>query len=398
MEKNIYGRYVLSVWTFCLFFFFSDSAAQESVSASYRFDHGPYLQGLTPNEVYVYFTTSEKGFSSVELREVGHDEISRHTTIDDGLIEANNTRNAILLKGLKPDTRYEYRLFSTKIKQFRLSQNIYSDTIRTDWYSFTTLDPKARAATFVTTSDIHDDADKYRRLLSHIPLQKTQMVFLLGDILSHFSREGQPYSSFIDVSVDKFATHTPFVLIRGNHDTRGALARTYDQYIRRPDKHFYGTYTLGNTFIIMLDTGEDKPDDHHDYSGITSFEAYRQEQAEWLRKVVKSKAFKSAKHRIVMAHIPAIRRSPDNTRASAHTADMVHKLYLPILNKEKIDLMISGHTHRFQLIETKKGENNFPMLINDNNSISYYEVTDAGIHVKTVNDQGEVTMDRIFTK
>lgn len=398
MEKNIYARYVLSILIFCLLFSFNDIVAQESTNSSYRFDHGPYLQGLKSHEVYVYFTTSERGFSSVELREAGHDEISRHVTFDDGLIEANNIRNAIALSNLKPNTRYEYRLFSTKIKQFRLSQNIYSDTIRTDWYSFTTLDPEAKTTSFITTSDIHDDADKYQRLLTHVPLEKTRMVFLLGDILSHFSREGQPYSSFIDVSVDNFAKQIPFVLIRGNHDTRGALARTYDQYIRRPDKHFYGTYTLGNTFIILLDTGEDKPDDHHDYSGITAFETYRQEQVEWLKKVVKSKAFKSAKHRIVMAHIPARLRDPQNTRASAHGSDEVYKLYLPILNREKIDLMISGHEHKFDLIEKKKGENNFPMLINDNNSISYYEVSDAGIHVKTVNDKGEVMMDRTFMK
>jgi len=365
---------------------------------SYRFDHGPYLQGLTEQSVYIYFTTSEKGFSSVELKDPVSGEITRHMTIDDGLIEANNTRNAIELKGLKPNTQYEYRLFSTKIKQFRLSRNVYADTIRTAWYSFTTLDPKALSSTFITTSDIHDDAKKYERLLSYMPLEQTEMIFLLGDILSHFSREGQPYSSFIDVSVDKFAKEIPFVLIRGNHDTRGALARTYDQYIRRPNKHFYGTYSLGDTFIIMLDTGEDKPDSHHDYSGLTAFEDYRKEQAEWLKEVVKSQAFKKSKHRIVMAHIPPIKDDGTSKRISVHGPDMVYKLYLPILNKEKIDLMISGHTHQFQLIEKNKGINNFPILINDNKSISFYKVSSDGVYVKTVNDQGKVTMERTFRR
>lgn len=366
--------------------------------SGYRFDHGPYLQGMTDQSVFVYFTTSENGFSSVELREAPGGSITRHVTIDDGLIQANNTQNAIELSGLKPGTRYEYRLFSTKIKQFRLSQNIYSDTIRSEWYSFTTLDPKATRTTFMTTSDIHDDADKYRRLLSYTPLDSVDMVFLLGDILSHFSREGQPYSSFIDVSVERFAKTTPFVLIRGNHDTRGALARTYDRYIRRPDKHFYGTYTLGDTFVIMLDTGEDKPDSHHDYSGLTAFEDYRREQAEWLKKVVKSKAFRAAKHRIVMAHIPPVKDDGTSKRVSVHGPDMVFKLYLPILNREKIDLMISGHTHRFQLIETNKGVNNFPILINDNNSMSLYKVSSAGVQVRTVNDKGEVTFERTFKR
>lgn len=394
--KNWVSIFIVKLFFACIAFPLSCLAQGEGLS--YRFDHGPYLQGLTDRSVFVYFTTSEKGFSSVELRDPANGEITRHVTIDDGLIEANNIRNAIELKGLKPSTRYEYRLFSTKIKQFRLSQNIYSDTIRTAWYSFTTLDPKATSSTFITTSDIHDDAEKYKRLLSHMPLQQTQMVFLLGDILSHFSREGQPYSSFIDVSVDEFAKEIPFILIRGNHDTRGALARTYDQYIRRPDKHFYGTYSLGDTFVTMLDTGEDKPDSHHDYSELAAFEDYRKEQAEWLKKVVKSKAFKSAKHRIVMAHIPPLKDDGTSTRVSVHGPDMVYKLYLPILNKEKIDLMISGHTHRYELIETNKGINNFPILINDNNSISFYKVSSDGVYVRTVNDKGEITMERTFKR
>ncbi|NGM62520.1 phosphoesterase [Sphingobacterium sp. SGG-5] len=371
--------------------------AQKEVGP-YRFDHGPYLQGLTDERVTVYFTTSEKGFSSIELREPNDGTITRHVTIDDGLIQANNTLNAIALKGLKPDTRYEYRLFSTRIKQFRLSRNVYTDTIRTDWYSFKTVNPKAAGCTFVTTSDIHDDAKKYERLLSHTAVDQADMVFLLGDILSHFSREGQPYSSFIDVSVDKFAKEIPFVLIRGNHDTRGSLSRTYDRYIQRPDKHFYGVYSLGDTFFILLDTGEDKPDSHHDYSGLTAFEDYRKEQAEWLKQVVKTKAFKAAKHRIVMAHIPPIKDDGTSTRVSVHGPDMVYKLYLPILNKEKIDLMISGHTHRFQLIEKNKNVNNFPILINDNDSMSLYTVSAKGVHVKTVNSTGEVTMERTFVR
>ncbi len=391
-------RYTILITLCFLILFPSKQVAQDRKEAAYRFDHGPYLQGLSDRGVFVYFTTSAKGFSSVELRDPSDGNITRHVTIDDGLIEANNTQNAIELKGLKPNTRYEYRLLSSKIKQFRLSRNVYSDTIRSDWYSFNTLDPKATSATFITTSDIHDDAEKYKRLLAYMPLQQTQMVFLLGDILSHFSREGQPYSSFIDVSVDAFAKEVPFVLIRGNHDTRGALARTYDQYIRRPDRHFYGTYSLGNTFVIMLDTGEDKPDSHHDYSGLTAFEDYRKEQEVWLRKVVKSKEFKSAKHRIVLAHIPPVKDDGTSKRVSVHGPDMVYKLYLPILNKEKIDLMVSGHTHRYELIEAKKGVNNFPILINDNKSISFYKVSSEGVHVKTVDDKGEVTLERVFKR
>lgn len=386
-----------TAFVLAVFFFMCNAFAQNEENEVYKFSHGPYLQGLTDQSVIVYFTTSKKGFSSIELREKGKQNIQKVFTLKDGLIEANNTRNEIKLSGLHSDTEYEYRLFSVKIDTFRLSRNIYGDTITTPWYTFKTLNPNAQTCTFVTTSDIHDNSEKYAKLLSYMPLENTDMVFLLGDILSHFSRKDQPYSSFIDVSVDLFARNIPFILIRGNHDTRGQYARDYDQYVYRPDNRFYGTYQLGNTLIIMLDTGEDKPDDHFDYSGLTAFEAYRQEQVEWLKDVVKSKEFHEAEHRIVMAHIPPIKRG-DSVRASAHGADMVDHLFMPILNKEKIDLMISGHTHRFSFREPLTGENNFPILINDNNSISFFEVSSDGIYVKTVNTEGIVVFEKKIAK
>lgn len=392
MKKHLFVFVLQSLFlSFCL-----PVSAQEIADTTYRFDHGPYLQGLTYSDVHVYFTTSQKGFSWVDLRPVGEKEYTRCVTIDDGLIEANNTKNAIHLKKLKPNTSYEYRLVSVPIKEFRLSRNIYGDTIRTSWHTFKTLNPKANSCSFITTSDIHDDAQKYERLLSHMPLDKTDMVFLLGDILSHFSRVGQPYSSFIDVSVDKFAKEKPFVLVRGNHDTRGSLARTYPEYIYRPNNHLYGTYQMGNIFIVLLDNGEDKPDTHHDYSGLTAFDNYRTEQLEWLKNVIETDEYKNAAKRIILTHIPPIPRG-ESTRASVHASDVLYREYLPVLNAANVDLMIAGHTHSFILIEPKDNPNyQFPILINDNKSASFVQVGPSGISVKTVNDQGEVTLEREF--
>lgn len=369
--------------------------AQQGAETGYTFSHGPYLQGLTEHSVRVYFTTSAKGFSAVEVRRQGESAARRVVDTVNGLIQANNTRNAILLDSLQPNTAYEYRLSSVRIKTFRLSNNVYSDTITTPWYTFRTPDPAATSCTFLTTSDIHDDAGKYTQLFSHLPLHEVDMVFLVGDIMSNFSRKDQPYTSFIDPSVEMFARNKPFAVVRGNHETRGQYAREYGAYVYRPCNRYYGTYQLGNTFIIMLDTGEDKPDSHFDYSGITAFDAYLQEQAAWLRQVVKSKAFRKARHRIVMAHIPPAKRG-NSTRASAYGPERVDRLFMPILNREKIDLMISGHTHRFSFREAKKGENNFPILVNDNQSASLFKVSPEGIYVKTVNPQGEVTFEKLL--
>lgn len=371
--------------------------AQQAADTVYRFTHGPYLQGLTAQGVKVYFTTSARGVSAVEVRKKGSAEVRRVVDYVDGLVQANNTRNAIPVGGLEPNTLYEYRLSSVPIRSFRLSNNVYGDTITTPWYTFRTDNPAATSCSFVTLSDMHDNAAKYGRLLDRMPVGETDRVFLLGDMLSNFSRPDQPYPSYIDTSVTRFARSIPFVAVRGNHETRGRYARLYGNYVYRPRGKFYGTYRLGDTFIIVLDTGEDKPDTHIDYSRITAFDAYRQEQVAWLRRVVRSEAFRQARHRIVLLHIPPVRRG-ENRRASAHGPAMVDSLYMPILNREPIDLMIGGHLHEFVYRAPRDGENNFPILLNDNACATLVSVDPAAVSVRTVNQEGKVIFEKKFSK
>ena len=78
---------------------------------SYTFNHGPYLQELSEHAVTFVFTTSDKGFSWVEVKPDGG-EAERHYTVRNGLRDAYNTFNVIRVENLRPDTRYQYRLCS----------------------------------------------------------------------------------------------------------------------------------------------------------------------------------------------------------------------------------------------------------------------------------------------
>ncbi|MBQ6581307.1 MAG: fibronectin type III domain-containing protein, partial [Alistipes sp.] len=85
---------------------------------AYTINHGPYLQGLTYDGVIVCFTTSHKGFSGVEIREKGSQDVRLCRTSKDGLFEADNTLNSISIEGLKPATEYEYRIISKQMLSF----------------------------------------------------------------------------------------------------------------------------------------------------------------------------------------------------------------------------------------------------------------------------------------
>lgn len=103
-----------------------------SAQEKYEFNHGPYLQGLNETEVSVFFTSSKKGFSHVELREAGKTDITKHYTYINGLIEANNTMNAIKLENLSANTKYEYRLISKEMTDFQPYKVTFGDSIASE--------------------------------------------------------------------------------------------------------------------------------------------------------------------------------------------------------------------------------------------------------------------------
>ena len=379
--------------------------ATTTQAQTFGVSHGPYLQGLDYDGVTVVFATSHNALSKVELRQKGGDEKRVFDSRKDGLIMADNTHNVIHIEGLESATEYEYRIVSKQVVSFKPYKVTFGEEYTSPWYTFKTFDPAAREFRFVATNDIHEDAAKCEKLLAQQPMDKAEMVFYIGDIISYFHSPEQPYKGFIDTSVKMFAKNKPFAVVRGNHETRGALARTYHNYIHNT-RHgkYYAFYTFGSTAVIMLDSGEDKPDSHEVYAGFTAFDEYRLEQVEWLKQVVKSKEFRRARNRIVMLHIPPAKEEMKQGFDPKLIDEMLEwhgpkhwgEILLPVLNKADIDVMLSGHEHSFHLIPEIKGVNNFPILINDNRSSMYVESNDKGVHVRVLNLEGKELLNQTF--
>jgi len=155
---------------------------------------------------------------------------------------------------------------------------------------------------------------------------------------------------------DTFASTKPFFYVRGNHETRGKYARELKNYFSNKDHKGYFAYSWGPVFNIVLDTGEDKPDNHPVYANIVDFDAYRKEQEVWLKEIMKSKAYKKAKFRVVMMHIPIFHC--DEWHGTMHCRE----LYASLFDKYKVDLVISGHTHTFG-VHPPTADHSYPLII-----------------------------------
>ena len=364
---------------------------------SYTFNHGPYLQELSEHAVTFVFTTSDKGFSWVEVKPDGG-EAERHYTVRNGLRDAYNTFNVIRVENLRPDTRYQYRLCSKQIADFQPYKVTFGDSIVSPWRRFSTPDPKATACSFIALSDMHQQPDKLGRLLNQAGVGSADMIFYVGDMMNYYDNEETPFRSFIDKSVELFASEKPFVLVRGNHETRGNMAREYARYVLKSSGKYYGAYRVGDIMFVVLDCGEDKPDDFWVYAGLTDFDGYRTEQAAWFGELIRSKAYKSAKWRIVMNHFPPLSHMEGDNPERHGIQDITDK-FLPLYNQAKIDLMISGHTHAYEFMSPDKYDRlTFPVIVNSTESVARIDIDGRTLKAKVTDTGGNTLKEFTISK
>lgn len=317
---------------------------------------GPYLQAPTETSMTVMWITDRGCTSWVEFgqgealtRKAHH---SQH-----GLIEADQTIHRVTLDGLSPGTSYRYRIASREIVRFEPYKVTYGETIFSDSYTFTTLNRKKDRFSCVVLNDIHERNAILTSLLRLAEPEPYDLVFLNGDILGHIESQQQIIDHVLAPCTELFATHTPFVYVRGNHETRGRFARRLPDYLALPHGRYYYAFDHGPVHFIVLDGGEDKFDSSEEYSGLVDFDHYRRIQQEWLEQEIQSEFFRKAPFRVVLVHMPPY------PSERWHGPDAMYNDWRPLLNRSKIDLMVSGHTHHYNVEMPEAGVRDYPRVI-----------------------------------
>ncbi len=321
--------------------------------------HGPYLQQIADDGATISWTTDKPTAAWIELWKEGHP--NQRTIVMDakyGLKRLGTNSHQVTVWGLQPGERYQYKVYAGD--RGKQGDPIKPGNEPADG-TFRTLNSNGDRCSIFIANDIHGDSKRFLDLMDqHVKVGETDFCVLNGDSVSWLSGKDQLFKVIVDPA-QKIIKDVPIVYVRGNHEYRGGNAINLpDTFLPQPNGEYYGLLRQGPVCFVILDSGEDKADTRKELGGVTQFEPYLAQQAEWLKKAVECPEFKSALYRVVIVHIPF-------AGEKGFAEDLLRKLFVPTLAKAGVNIAISAHTHYNVFVPGGKEPGiPFPVLVNDN--------------------------------
>ena len=346
----------------------------------------PYLQNPTENGMTIMWETPLPAYSWVEY---GTDtlHLTRKRLIIDGQAEFNESIHKIRLDNLTPGQTYYYRVCSQEILQYKAYSKIFGHTAKSEFYSFTMPDAETDSFTAVIFNDLHQRKTVFETLLKQVEKVDYDFVVFNGDCIDDPANHNQATRFISLLTEGVHGDRIPTFFIRGNHEIRNAYSIGLRKHFDYVGGKTYGAFNWGDTRIVMLDCGEDKTDDHREYSGLNDFTQLRNEQVSFLQKELKSKSFKKADKRILIHHIPLY-----------GCGNLCWDLWEPLLRKAPFHVAINAHTHRFAHHPKGSLKNYFPVVIGGGNrledaTVMILEKKKGELRIKVLDANGKVLLD-----
>ena len=357
-----------------------------ALNPSELFRTKPYLQNPVNNGMTLVWETTIPAYSWVEY---GTDTLNlkQKRLIIDGQAEFNESIHKIRLEDLTSGQTYYYRVCSQEILQYKAYSKKFGHTAKSEFYSFTMPDAETDSFTAVIFNDLHQRPNVFQALLKQVEKVDYDFVVFNGDCIDDPANHDQA-TRFIKLLTEGIhGDRTPTLFIRGNHEIRNAYSIGLRKHFDYVGGKTYGAFNWGDTRIVMLDCGEDKTDDHKEYSGLNDFTQLRHEQVGFLQEELQSKAFKKADKRILIHHIPLY--GCDN---------LCWNLWEPLLRKAPFHVSINAHTHRFAYHPKGSLKNNYPVVIGggnkvENATVMILEKKKDELRIKVLDATGKVLLD-----
>ncbi|MBN2652802.1 MAG: metallophosphoesterase [Spirochaetales bacterium] len=343
----------------------------------------PVIQYLDNNSAIITWFTSSMGSGYIEYGETQQlGKVARHEI--DGLYSSGSAMHRAFLKDLTPGTKYFYKATTLRTTTDYL---FTGKKIETQTYSFTTPDADEHSFRFAIVSDTHDQPAIVSRLAAIAKQNSAQMFIFNGDSLN-FTTSHKQIVRNIFTPLGELSAEIPVFFMRGNHETRGKSAGELRNFIYTPENGFYFMFRRAGSSLLILDGGEDKPDDHKEYRGLVNYENYRKRQTAWLEKTLATDSWKNSNFKIAINHIPIWQKDSDviyiKSKEWQHT-------WLEMLENGKTDILFSAHTHRYEKrLPGAESGHNFYQLIGgarpNKNTLTLVEVTQTQIKIKVFTD------------
>lgn len=340
--------------------------------------HGPWLVDPTESAITVVWMTDTPSHSAVRYG-VGDSLDQQAESPVHGLLPVT-LLHSVRLTGLTPGKRYHYRAISTRVVKLKAYWPEKGLSIETPIFSFTTFDRHAPTVAFSLITDTHEDVARINSEMKAIDWNTTDFLVHLGDAFDWVDNEDQLFAKWLDPVGRGLAHAKPLLFARGNHEYRGAFARALFDYVPVASGEFYAARDIGPLHLLVLDSGEDKPDSTNVYSRLNRSEPYLQRELQWAAdQATSDPRFGAAPFRVVLMHQPLWGSMPEGAAKFRRFA-----------NAAKIDLVIAGHDHRFSRVNAGTGGAGYTTLVLGQDQVARVAATASAIRVVVRSTKGEL--------
>ncbi len=356
---------------------------------------GPYLVALSDTAVNVVWLTDAPSHSKVRVWKT-EDLAGSTTGANTKSIEFEpqvnglapvGLRQVVTIGGLTAGTSYTYQAVSTrvvKLKPYWPDKGLAVESARAH---FTTFSASKTTTSFSAITDTHEDTTRIGKLMKMIDWPATEALVHLGDAFDWLDNEEQLFRKWLTPTVAALGPGKPLIYARGNHELRGAFARSLFDYVPTPEGQFYYARDLGPVHLLVLDTGEDKADSTNVYSDLNKTIPYRAAELDWLRRHVTSDSrMASAPFRVIAMHQPQWGWLENGNGAWIQTA-----------NDAKVDLVLAGHNHRFSY-EAPNDIHAYHLLVLGQDQLARVDATTAELRLTVTGTDGVVVKTLVIPR
>ncbi|MCR5710605.1 MAG: metallophosphoesterase [Bacteroidales bacterium] len=300
------------------------------------------------------------------------------------------TLHTVRVEGLSRGSEYAYRIGNRVVDATNPRRPAYGRDMLSERYHVTTFDPNLRECRFSVMNDIHMRLDHYSALLDGVDVDGNDFLVLNGDIIS---AGNWTIDSLLKYEVSRLGSRgsdLPVVFSRGNHEGRGSGVTLVEKvFPKSSGAPYYYTFREGPVAFIVLDAGETGVKNSLALTGEPIYEEYLREQMAWAEEAMKEPSFRKAPVKICIIHAPMM--DPGVPDDFVPHSWMNHN-FLPLLNKAGVDLMIGADLHEYHFIPAGEMGNDFPILVNDDESRLDVKVRRGHIYVTVYGEDGSMTV------